>query len=867
MIAPIPLWHDDAVSASPRASRRSGLRWVAYVAGFLVVVLVALAITSVVVVRRPFPQTSGEIDVPGLAADVEVLRDDHGIAQVYADTAEDLFFAQGFVHAQDRFFEMDFRRHVTSGRVAELVGDAGLDTDRYLRTMGWRRIAEQELALLSADTRSYLEAYAAGVNAYVEDTGTGALGLEYVALGLSGLDYTPEPWTPADSVAWLKAMAWDLRGNMTDEIKRVLTARDVGEARAAELWPDYPVDRHRPIVEGGGVIDGVFEARATGPGTRKPARPPLGAEAEQALAGVLRGVEGLPAMIGKGRGVGSNSWVVSGEHTESGLPLLANDPHLGISVPGIWHQMGLHCRTVGPDCPFDVSGFTFSGLPGVVIGHNDQVAWGFTNLGPDVVDLALEKVSGDRVRVGDGWQRMEVRTEEIHVLGRDEPEELVVRTTRNGPLLSDVSQELRDVGESSAVSIKWTALQPGRTADAIFALNQARSWDEFRAAAALFEVPSQNLVYADREGTIGYQAPGRIPQRRAGNDGRIPTEGWLAANDWLPRPIPYDALPNLTDPDDGFIATANQAVVGPDYPYFLTSDWSYGYRSQRIVEVLSEAIADGRKLGTDDMSALHLDSHNGFAPYFVPYLLDVLMPSGYQAAGQELLAGWDFDQPADSAAAAYYNAVWAHTLRLTFHDELSEDVWPDGGDRWFEVMRTLLEEPDSVWWDDVTTDGVIEDRDAILRRAMQDARDDLVRHQARDPENWTWGHHHRMDLVHTPLGESGIGIVEWLFNRGGYEVGGGDSIVNATGWTAPEGYDVDWAPSMRMVVDLADLDASRWINLTGVSGHPFHPHYVDQTDLWVEGKTLPWPFTRDAVDDATEDRLVLRAQPGAQGSD
>src|SRR5690606_22722909 len=400
----------DAASpdASPASSapadgtpRRSGRRWLAYGAAALALVLVAVLVTGVVLVRRPFPQTSGEIEVPGLSAGVEVLRDANGIARVYADTAEDLFYAQGFVHAQDRFFEMDFRRHVTAGRVSELVGEEGLETDRYIRTMGWRRVAEQELALLSAHTRSYLEAYAAGVNAYLEDTGTGALGLEYVALSLNGLDYTPEPWTPVDSVAWLKAMAWDLRGNMTDEIARVLTARDVGAARAAELWPDYPEDRHRPIVEGGGVVDGVFEAEATGPGTRKPARPPLGPGVERVLEEVLAGVERLPVLVGRGNGVGSNSWVVAGEHTSSGLPLLANDPHLGISVPGIWHQMGLHCRTVGPECPFDVGGFTFSGLPGVVIGHNDQIAWGFTNLGPDVVDLSLEQVrDDDTARVG-----------------------------------------------------------------------------------------------------------------------------------------------------------------------------------------------------------------------------------------------------------------------------------------------------------------------------------------------------------------------------------------------------------------------------------------------------------------------------------
>ncbi|MDP3969130.1 MAG: penicillin acylase family protein [Nocardioides sp.] len=848
-------------------------RWATGVAVVVVLALVAALVTAVVLVRRPFPQTSGEIDVPGLSADVEVLRDEHGIPQVYADTAEDLFLAQGFVHAQDRFFEMDFRRHVTAGRVSELVGEGGLETDRYIRTMGWRRVAEQELSLLSAETRTYLDAYAAGVNAYTQDRGAGALGLEYTVLSLDGLDYTPEPWTAVDSVAWLKAMAWDLRGNMTDEIGRALATVDVGADRAAELYPDYPFDRHRPIVEGGGVVDGVFEPDATGSGTRKPARAPLSAQVDRLLEDVRAGVEAMPAMVGKGRGVGSNSWVVAGDRTTTGSPLLANDPHLGISVPGIWHQMGLHCRTVTADCPFDVSGFTFSGVPGVVIGHNAEVAWGFTNLGPDVVDLVLERVQGDTFLREGSYREMQVRTEQIEVLGRDEPVPMRVRETRNGPLLSDVSNELATVGANAepedvdgaggapyAVALRWTALTPGRTADAIFAFGRATTWEEFRAAAELFEAPSQNLVYADKQGRIGYQAPGRIPVRRAGNDGTVPVAGWSPAGDWLPDPIPFDALPSVVDPDEGFIATANQAAVGEDYPFFLTGDWGYGYRSQRIIDVLETELADGGTVSPDDMARLQLDARNGFAPTFVPYLLEILQPSGYYASAQELLRDWDFDQQADSPAAAYYNAVWAHTLRLTFHDELRESLHPDGGDRWFEVMRRLLEEPESPWWDDVETDTVVETRDDILMRAMQDARDDLVRRQARDPQEWTWGHHHRMDLAHQPLGESGIGVVEWLFNRGGYEVDGGDSIVNATGWTASEGYEVDWAPSMRMVVDLADLDASRWINLTGVSGHPFHRHHVDQTDLWVDGETLPWPFSPEAVQEAAEDTLVLRAE-------
>jgi penicillin G amidase len=300
--------------------------------------------------------------------------------------------------------------------------------------------------------------------------------------------------------------------------------------------------------------------------------------------------------------------------------------------------------------------------------------------------------------------------------------------------------------------------------------------------------------------------------------------------------------------------TANQAVVAQDYPYYLGDSWAYGYRSQRIAELLQAK----QKLGPGDMSRIQLDTRNGFAPTFVPYLLDVFMSSSYRAGGQRLLPDWDHTQPADSAAAAYFNAVWRNTLALTFHDELRESLWPNGGGRWFEVMRRLLEEPTSPWWDDVSTDGTVETRDDVLARAMVDARDELVRRQARRPVDWTWGHQHRMNLESQTLGQSDIGMVRWLFNRGGYQVGGGGEIIDATAWDAASGsYDVTAAPSMRMVVSLDDLDDSTWVNLTGASGHAFNEHYVDQTDLWVAGDTLAWPFSADAVRDAAEDTLTL----------
>ena len=842
-----------------------------YIAVGLVLLLVAGLVTGVALVRRPLPQTTGELELAGLESEVTVIRDDHGIPQLYGDSVEDLMRAQGFVHAQERFYEMDVRRHVTSGRLSELFGEDALETDTFIRTMGWRNVAEQELALIQPETRTALEAYADGVNAYVESRSPGQLAVEYTVLRAGGLDYRPEPWTPVDSLAWLKAMAWDLRGNMTDEIDRALALADHTPAQVAELYPPYPYDQNAPIVDQGAVVDGVFEQDATGTDTRLPQRPSYDGAAGDTLRGLRAGLERLPALLGRGDGIGSNSWVVDGEHSSTGAPLLANDPHLGVSLPGVWMQMGLHCRTVSADCPLDVAGFTFSGVPGVVIGHNADIAWGFTNLGPDVSDLYLERI------VGEGWRHdgkvrpLRTRTETIKVRDGDDVE-ITVRSTAHGPLLSDVSEDFREIGEVAptdhtvargdgfGVSLAWTALEPSATADAILALDTATDWESFRTAAEQFAVPAQNLVYADREGHIGYQAPGRIPIRKSGNDGYLPAEGWRADDDWTGDYVPFDGLPSLLDPDEGFIVTANQAVAGADYAYHLTDDWDRGYRAQRIRDLLEE---EG-ELSVAEMADLQLDARNPLAPVLVPHLLEQDLPPGYYGAGQDLLREWDFQQDVDSAAAAYFNVVWSNVLERTFHDDLPEAIWPDGGQRWIAAMSGLLGKPANPWWDDVTTEDVRETRDDILRVAMRDARDELTSRQALDANDWSWGRLHRLDLENQTLGTSGIGAVEWLVNRGPWEAAGGGSHVNATGWDAAEGYEVTAAPSMRMVVSLADFDDSRWINLTGVSGHPFSDHYTDQTDLWAEGETLPWAFSADAVEEAGDDLLTLvPAEPEA----
>ncbi|KAA6224179.1 penicillin acylase family protein [Streptomyces albofaciens JCM 4342] len=897
----------------------------------------------------------------GLSAPVDVSRDANGIPQIYADTDEDLFRAQGFVQAQDRFWEMDVRRHMTAGRLSEMFGQSQVDTDAFLRTLGWHDVAQREYdTKLSPETKKYLQAYADGVNAYLKDHEGSALSLEYAALGFQN-DYKPGKWTPVDSVAWLKAMAWDLRGNMQEEIDRALLTSRFSQAQIDQLYPKYPAKRNKPIVEGGAVNQATkeFDAKATPSGNTQPqngsgantgagtgngagngtgtgngagnsagtgtgnnggtgagANTGTGTNSASSatrglktqLSAVSKSLERIPALLGpNGSGIGSNSWVVSGAHTTTGKPLLANDPHLAPQMPSLWYQMGLHCRTTSAKCNYDVAGYTFSGMPGVVIGHNQDISWGMTNLGADVSDLYLEKINADGYLVDNKMQPFKTRKETIKVAG-GASREITVRSTDNGPLISDRDDELTRVGKRAPVgnaapdrgdgygiSLRWTALDPGRSMDAVFELNRAKNWTDFRKAASHFEVPSQNLIYADTKGNIGYQAPGRIPVRGKGYDGTLPAPGWDPKARWT-GDVPQSALPNEYNPARGYIVTANQAVIDPDkYPYLLTKDWGYGARSQRINDLIQSKIKDGGKVSTDDMQTMQMDNSSEIAKLLTPYLLKIDVKDAYVREAQKLLEGWDYTQEPDSAAAAYFNAVWRNTLKLAFGNKMPKELrvqgqclnvraandtgpvddqdklvrecgerapdqaQPDGGDRWFEVVRSILDDPKNDWWKTESRPGRVLDanRDQLLAHAMKDARYELTSKLGKNIDNWSWGRLHQMTLKNQTLGTSGPGLIQGLFNRGPWNLGGGEAAVDATGWNAAGGYGVTWVPSMRMVVNLADLDKSRWINLTGASGHAYSAHYYDQTDKWAKGELLPWAFSQKAVKAATEDTLTL----------
>lgn len=868
--------------------RRVGFSVVALV----VVVAVVLALVVVTFVNRAMPDTTGRVELAGMSAEVVVARDASGIPHLSGSTLTDLARAQGYVHAQDRFFDMDLRRHVATGTLSELVGEAGLKADRVVRTLGWRQVAQDSLPLLVPETRRYLQAYADGVNEYLDRRSTTGLALEYAVLGIQQPDYSPADWTPIDSLAWLTAMAWDLRGNYSDELARARLTGRVDPAQILQLYPAFDGDARSPI-----LAPGDWQPPPPGPPAPvNPAAPPASATPAPTAtsspsatpspasattdwyAAVGDALSAVPALYGRGEGVGSNSWVVSGEHTRSGKPLLANDPHLGVRLPGIWYQNSLTCEEITPECPMRVSGFSFPGLPGVVIGHNDRIAWGLTNLGPDVTDFYLERLDGTGKVLREGeFVELESRTETIRVAG-GKTEKLTVRSTVHGPLVSDIVPAAADAGAHAptfgteetgqvfGLSLAWTGLQASKTADALLGLNTARTFEEFRTALRDFAVPSQNVVYADVDGHIGYQAPGVVPIRRAVSAGQPPgfwpAPGWDPAYDWTGT-VPFEELPWALDPLGGVIVAANQEVAAGETP-FLTTEWDPGFRADRIQELLADVPAGG--FGVADMTRIQGDTREPLAEVLVPALMGVdLRDDPFTAQARDLLRAWDGTTPprgSQAAAAAYFNAVWAQLMRLTFADEVPADLVANGGARYRAVMTTLLADPTNRWWDDQETPGVAEARDEILRRALVAARGELTRTLDKEPTAWRWGDLHTWTPLHPVLGQPSVpAAVRWMFDDDPVALPGGSAIVNANGWDASKGYAVNWAPSMRMVVDLADLDASVWINQTGASGHPFSDHYTDQLADWAAVRSRPWPFGTDAVRAAVQDRLVLAPAP------
>ncbi len=861
----------------------------------LIVLIVATGGLLVWVNHRSLPTTSGTLKASGLTAPVTVTRDATGIINITATTPHDLFLAQGYVHAQERFWQMEVWRHIGAGRLSELFGPTTLKEDEFIRTMGWRQAAQRDLEAATPELKADLQAYADGVNDWLA-ANKGQLGLAFVIEGLkAGLGggvggYDPEPWTPLDSATWALVQAWSLGDNFDSEIFRVLADAKLSDpARTDELTPPYPASGP-VIVPAGEPGSGGAGATGAAPSTTAKAALPVPdvqtltadqADGLRALAALGQsiaasaGIDPAQGLVGD-HGVGSNNWVVAGSKSASGHALLANDPHLGISLPSVWIMNGLHCQVVSAACPFDVTGVSFPGDPLVILGHNERIAWGATNLGPDVEDLFIEKPDPNNpanyLFKGSSLP-FQVRTETIKVAGAS-PVTLTVRSTGHGPIVTDVDDRLK--GLPTLYALRWTATaEPNGALDSFLGLDKAKSYADFRAALSVYGAPAQNFVYADVDGNIGYQAPGLIPVRQDKSDhGDRPVPGYDGLHEWTGM-IPYDDLPRVYNPPSGYIVSANNELVDSSYPFFIAQDWDPGYRAARITELLKADIAHGG-VTLDEMSAIQTDTTVLRAALITPYLKGISASSGDGNAILGAIDGWDGTCSVDSRGCAAY---------MAFEEQLERRLWDDdlgslareyvGSTASWQGLIALLAKPNDPFWDDITTTNRKETQADILSAALDGAGAALHSSLGADPTTWTWGRLHTATFREVTLGESGIAPLEWYFDKGPYPVAGAAGAVDATYYQFSVGYpdpydstvsaatdlrslfEMTNMPSYRLDVDLGKLDEARIVITTGQSGNPGDPHYSDLIDDWRLGRQVPLPFSPAAQRASTVTTLDL----------
>jgi penicillin amidase len=874
-----------------RMAARLLVRLVQLAVLLLVLALIAVVVMGAITTQRGWPQTTGTLTVSGLHHAVTVQRDRSGIIQITADDRHDLFLAQGYAHAQERMWQMELSRRIGAGRLSELFGKSQVDTDTYIRTLGWRIAAQRDLAAMSPDSVAILQAYADGVNAWIDEH-DGELSTSFVVAGLlsgsGGLGgITLERWTPLDSATWQKVQAWSLGNNVDAEVFRLLADARLGSAaKTDELFPAYRSTA--PVITPSGLAgSGGAGARAQ-PTAARPATGgaatavSLGDDHVAALGNIARLGLTVSALAGLDRGdglvgshgVGSNNWVVSGDRTISGKPILANDPHLGFGMPSVWIMNGLHCRTVDASCAWDVVGVSFPGAPAVVLGHNARISWGATNVGPDTQDLFEEKPSavdpaGFYMYQGKS-EPYEVRHETIKVAGGADVQ-VDVRSSRHGAILSDVDKRLKD---GPTLALRWTTTAETDLAlEAFFRINVAGSFDEFRAAFDGYGSPSQNFIYADVDGHIGYVLPGRIPIRDGERTGDRVRDGSSGTQEWTGY-VPREDLPWQLDPKGGQIVSANNAAVDDAYPYFLGRDWDPGYRAARIIDRLA---AIPGKIGPEDMRAIQVDTYVLRADRVMP-LLEALGPDTKTDDGRLLwqaMVSWDRECGVASLGCAAYISAELAIQRALFDDELGPLARDYVGSTYaWEALIDLLGQPTNPWWRN-TTQGAPEGINAATTvGAAIDATAAALRKAYGDPANWTWGALHKVQFKESTLGSSRILPLEWYFNAPAQSVAGADGAIDNNYYRVSRAYPdpndpsyvalgitdvfgVTNGPSYRLTVDMNDLDGARIVITTGQSGNPFDVHYGDLIGTWIAGDTIPLPFSPGNVAAAAVQTLTL----------
>jgi penicillin amidase len=785
------------------------------VAAIIVVIVGAISAMFGLLLIRPLPTLDADLRLLGLHERAEVLRDKYGVPHIFAMDEHDAFFVQGYVTAQDRLWQMDLYRRAAQGRLAEVLGEPALESDRFMRTLGLGRAAQLDLAVISDEGRRFIEAYMEGVNKYLQQHGE-SLPVEFTILG-----YRPEPWTPHDTLAIAKLQLYDAAGNYTQELLRASIAARLGPEVLATLLPDPSPSARVDDAQAWALV-----APHVSPG--------LAGAGPAALASVLGGA---------GQGLGSNCWAVNGARTTTGKPLLAGDPHLPVRNPSIWYEVALD----GGD--LHLIGFSIPGVPGVVIGHNDRVAWSFTYALADTQDLFVERQDPTDLRRYEYEGRMENATftrEVIEVKGRSDPVIVEVAITRHGPILTPVLKE-----QKAQLALRWSALDGTRTVEALFGMNRARNFTEFRAAAALFVGATLSACYADVDGHIGYQLVGRLPDRKAG-DGRLPMPGWSGEYDW--RGLrPADDNPFLFDPPGGVVLNANNRPVDRATETGWEGEWDPGFRYAYLRQVLT----DIRRADVARFRALQTDVTSLPVQRFRATILSARAASPLAVEGQRLVREWDGALGVDSAAAAVYEAWLVHMCERTFRDKLGPSLYEqyltDGRPTF--ALYDLIGSPSSTWFADLAR-GDVGDRDAIASYALEDAMRDLQKRLGPTTTSWRWGDLHTVSFEH-PL--SAAKPLDRIFTTGPLRRPGDGYSPNNGAYSLLRPFALRSHASERQIVDLADVDASLSIIPTGQSGQPLSGHYRDQTELWARGDYKPMALSRERIG-PLEGKLILRGR-------
>jgi len=798
----------------------------------LLLVLLGLSAFGVfqIYLLRSIAPLSGDASLAGLSSKVEIKRDASDVTHIHAKTAIDAWRAIGYVHAQERGWQLAFNRQVMHGELSEWLGPTTLETDKLMRTLGIMTAAKAQFDKLPPNTQKALEAYAEGVQAGYASAQWRAP--EFVILGINPTK-SMKPWTAVDSVGWALMMALDLGGNWGNEFARLMAAQTLSTEDLWKLLPPYPGEARGTLVDIAALYQnlGVYAKQVSPQASAMAAKQMLASSTLD--YGVLEGK-------------GSNNWVLPGTHTKSGLPLLANDPHLGLSAPAVWYFAGLHAPAGQlPDgqahAALDVVGATLPGLPFVVLGRTQKAAWGFTNTGPDVQDLYLEALEGqNNYRIPNGQQAFETREEVIKVKGQGDVT-IKVRVSRHGPVISDVQPAYAQFLnlDKYAIALRWSALDhDNQTIVAGMDANFASSVAELRKAFSNNHSPMQSIVMADTAGQVLFKAAGKVPVRSAAHDlkGMVPAPGWLSQYDWQSW-IPYDHTPEVSQADiekRGWHATANQKILPPGYSQFLTNDWTGPERFDRIAQLLSV----GTKMDVANMKTIQADVHSLAADRLLPYLqtLTSTHPKGSEAIA--LLKSFQGEMSRDSAGALIY-AVWIDEVtRAILIPKLGETRFKAlFGKRAFRpAVEGILSSQDKSWCGDAGCQ-------ALMNKALDSALDKIVSMQGDKVSEWRWGRAHPALSAHKPFGN--VKPLAAFFDVTGPS--GGDAFTVNVGqyWTssATVPFATRHAASMRAVYDLANLDESGFIYQTGQSGHPFSPRYQDMKDEWGQVKYRPLRLT------------------------